>query len=216
MAELSLVLSLALMGLLSLPHCALMCAAPCAALTGGRARAQLGFQLGRVLGYALAGALAATAMAALRDALALQALLRPLWTVLQAGLLVLGLWLLIGGRWPALLGRLASPAPSRQRAGLAGLLWFAWPCGLLQGALLTAALASSAAGGALAMAAFAIASGPALWAAPALLRRLVGQSLRHPRGEIVAVRLAGLLLAAAASWALGHGLWLRVAAFCGL
>lgn len=202
--------TLALMGLLSLPHCALMCGAPCAAVTGGRGGAQTAFLLGRLLGYALLGALGVVAMAWLREAAAANAVLKPLWTVLQAGLLALGLYLLLVGRWPAAFGRLATQAPSRRRAGLAGLLWFAWPCGLLQGALLTAALANTPAGGAAAMALFALASSPALVAAPLLLRRLaVGR-------EAWAARLAGLALAGAASWALGHGLWRRVAELCGL
>jgi sulfite exporter TauE/SafE len=97
-----------------------------------------------------------------------------------------------------------------QGATASGLLWFAWPCGLLQGALLVAALANTPLGAASAMAAFALASSPGLLLAPALLRKL----LARPGRDTWAVRLAGLMLVAASSWALLHGLWDRVVAWC--
>ncbi|MDP3083499.1 MAG: sulfite exporter TauE/SafE family protein, partial [Rubrivivax sp.] len=113
-----------------------------------------------------------------------------------------------------------SPAPagaaawrSPLRAGVAGSFWAAWPCGLLHSALVVAALAPSAAGGAAVMSGFALASAPGLAAAPWLWRRL-GQA--GDKVQRLATRLAGGLLVAAALWALlGHGAWDRVAAFCG-
>lgn len=220
----ALVGTLGLMGLASMPHCALMCGAPCAAATGGSQAwpVQAGFQVGRVVGYAAVGAVAATAMGLLRDASVVNGLLRHLWTLLHSALFALGLFLLLTGRWPAWLGRVGSlggqsgARPARvvrwQRAAGSGLLWFAWPCGVLQGALIVAALANTPAGGAAGMAAFALASSPGLIAAPLLLRKLLASSGR----ETWAPRLAGLMLAAASAWALGHGLWARVAEFCGL
>jgi sulfite exporter TauE/SafE len=218
MLDLALTGTLGLMGLASVPHCALMCGAPCAAVAGGGSAAGVSaFQAGRVIGYAAAGAVAAFSMAALREATAWSEALRPLWTVLQAALLVLGLWLLIRGQWPAWLGRQGFK-PSAQavaivpwsRASGAGLLWFAWPCGLLQGALLVAALANSPWGGAAAMASFALASSPGLVLAPMALRRWLGGT----NATAWAARLAGLLLVAGAAWALGHGLWAQVVAWC--
>lgn len=216
----ALVSTLGLMGLASVPHCALMCGAPCAAVTGGARAlpAQAGFQVGRVLGYALVGALAAAAMGLLREASVVNGLLRHLWTLLHSALFALGLFLLITGRWPAWLGQLgpfgakAAGGVTWRRAAGSGLLWFAWPCGVLQGALIVAALANTAAAGAAGMAAFALASSPGLVAAPLLLRKLLASSGR----ETWAPRLAGLMLAGASAWALGHGLWARVAEFCGL
>lgn len=216
MLDLALTGTLGLMGLASVPHCALMCGAPCAAVAGGdgRAGAVAGFQAGRVLGYAAAGALAAASMGALREASQWSAALRPLWTVLHVALLGLGLWLLIRAQWPAWLGRHgAKPAaqPVRwSRATGSGLLWFAWPCGVLQGALLVAALANTPWGGASAMAAFALASSPGLLMAPVALRRLTAR----PDWPQWAPRLAGLLLLAGSGWALGHGLWHQVVAWC--
>lgn len=215
MLDLALVGTLALMGAASVPHCALMCGAPCAAAVGGGTQtpAVAGFQLGRLLGYAAVGAVAATAMGLLRDASAANAVLRPLWTGLQSALFALGLFLLVTGRWPAWLGQLGrKPAGTVrwQGAAGAGLLWFAWPCGLLQGALVVAALANTPLGAASAMAAFALASSPGLLLAPVVLRKL----LARPGRDTWAVRLAGLMLAGASSWALLHGLWAKLVELC--
>jgi uncharacterized protein len=135
------------------------------------------------------------------------------------------LWMLWRGQWPAWLQRRVA-APSQAGAGwqriviaparsaAAGAAWIAWPCALSQSALLVAALGSTPQQGAAAMAAFAIASSPALWLAPLLLRlrgaRADGAALAWP------VRGAGALIAAGSLWALGHGLWARLAAWCGL
>ena len=214
----SLIGTLALMGLASVPHCALMCGAPCAAAVGAgqRPQAVAGFQVGRVLGYAAAGGAAAFSVSWLREASEASQLLRPLWTLLHSALFALGLYLLITARWPAWLGRggvrsdVRSDVVHWQRAAGTGLLWFAWPCGVLQGALLVAALANTPAAGATAMAAFALASSPGLLLAPVALRKL----LARPDRQAWAPRLAGAMLVAASAWALGHGLWLRVLAWC--
>ncbi|KPF52809.1 hypothetical protein D621_10825 [beta proteobacterium AAP51] len=139
-------------------------------------------------------------------------------------------WAPLQGPVPAAGPPLAAPAgPSRQRALVsrhrpqafsqralvAGSLWAVWPCGLLQSALLVAALGSSPATGALAMAAFALASAPGLVLGPWTWQRLMRGSGAAAR-ERMAVRAGGGLLAAASVWALGHGVWQEVAAFCGL
>ncbi|RVU45574.1 sulfite exporter TauE/SafE family protein [Rubrivivax rivuli] len=238
--EVPLVVSATLLGLAGAPHCAAMCSAPCAAATGRQPRHSLVFHLARVGSYALGGAVVASSVAALAAWSALSPALRPLWVLLHAGALALGLWLLIQARQPAWMERLgrvpaaeggltvaagpsggAAPAPGWQRlqgpaqAGAAGALWVAWPCGLLQSALLVAALGSSAATGAAAMAGFALASAPGLLFGPWLLQRLLRGQNAAAR-ERLAVRAAGLMLVAAAAWALGHGVWHEVAAFCGL
>ena len=95
-----------LMGLASSPHCALMCSAPCAAITrscgagGNTSRALLAWHGGRALAYTLAGAIAASAVALIATWAAGSAIVRPLWTMLQAAVLVLGLALLWSGRMP--------------------------------------------------------------------------------------------------------------------
>jgi sulfite exporter TauE/SafE len=210
----ALVASLGLMGLSSVPHCALMCAAPCAAAAGQGGAPTLVFHIGRLLGYAAAGAAAAASVGWLREAAQASALLKPVWTLLQAALFALGMWLLVTARWPGWLGRSGvqprAGVVRLHRAAGSGLLWFAWPCGALQGALLIAALAATPAGGAAAMGAFALASSPGLWLAPWALRRLGAQ----PLSAGVSVRLTGGLMLVGATWALAHGLWLRVVALC--
>jgi uncharacterized protein len=209
----ALVGTLGLMGLASVPHCALMCGAPCAAAVGGgQASAVASFQLGRLAGYAAAGALAAASMGWMREASAVSAALRPLWVLLHSALFALGLWLLISARWPAWLGRSGYRAGEVrwQRAAGSGLLWFAWPCGVLQGALLVAALANTPMGGAAAMSAFALTSSPGLLMAPLALKKLMARG----DWQAWAPRLAGLMLVLASSFALGHGLWAQVVEWC--
>lgn len=192
----------------------------------GRARFWL-FHAGRMAGYSLAGGVAASSIGVLATAGQAVGALRPLWTLVHVLALGLGLWLLWRGRQPAWLERLGQGPTAGiahngktgwqrvrgpARSATLGLTWVAWPCGLLQSALLVAALANTAIGGALTMAAFAVSSGLGLAMGPALWVRLGrGNAMLS---ATLGVRLAGLTLAAAASWALGHGVWHRVAAWC--
>jgi sulfite exporter TauE/SafE len=236
--EATIVASALLLGLAGAPHCTAMCAAPCAALVGPRSSlgALAAFHATRATGYAAAGALAAGGLAGLSAVAQAAPMLRPLWALVHAALLVLGLWLLWKGRQPALLARIGRgggpalaaaggwrlvgmpSAPSHPggsapvRAAAAGSVWFMWPCGLLQSALLVAALSSSAAGGAAAMLAFAVASSAGLVLAPLLWRRL-GRAGGND-AERWALRSAGLLMAAMSGWALTAGVWHQVAAYC--
>lgn len=162
---------------------------------------------------------------------------RALWIAMHAAALAWGLVMVLRGaqpRWasdaaaalqralrprpPALAlatGEAVVHGPGHLRAGagpaaLAGSLWWAWPCGLLQSAFVLAALGSSAGDGAATMAAFALTSGAGLWAGPRLWRRFAGDTGRAQQGERVehglrwAVRAAGVLLTAAAAVALWH------------
>ncbi len=219
------------MGVAASPHCAAMCGAPCAAVTGGCKRSVATFQLGRLLGYTAAGAVAAASVGWLAASSQAVQALRPLWVMLHVAALIIGLWWLLSGRtiaaargervlpvhWDAHRASGSVPLPPvrhRARSALAGLAWVAWPCAATQAALLLAALANSAPGGALTMAAFATGSMPALAAAPWLWSRLP----RH-HGALIAgfaLRAAGLGIVLTSGWALGHGLWPTVAAWCGL
>ena len=236
----ALFLSAVLMGLAGTPHCLAMCGAACtAAAGGGRARNLLPFHLGRLLAYAGAGAVAAASVGSLAAMGQAVAALRPLWTLVHIAALALGLYLLWQGRqpgWMERLGRTRGPVTVDHRGGERwqvvagparsagwGLAWVAWPCGLLQSALLVAALANTPASGALVMAGFAGASAAGLLLGPALWWRLSGGrpavGAAAARGSAIgapstAVRWAGAALAAASAWALGHGLWVRFAAWC--
>ena len=81
-------------------------------------------------------------------------------------------------------------AETRLRAALFGSLWVALPCGLLQSALLVAALASTPVSGAAVMAAFALTSSLSLWAGPALWFRWAGRD-SAARWQGSAIRVAG-------------------------
>ncbi len=230
----ALVLTALLMGLAGSVHCVAMCGATSAAAVGtcaaGRPReAWPAFHLGRLAGYALAGAIAAASVGALARWSAWSPALRPLWTLLHVAALALGLWLLVRGRQPEWLERMgrAAPRPAQLaggwqrvqgpiKAGTTGLAWVAWPCGLLQSALVVAALANSAWGGAVVMGAFAIASAPALGLAPWLWLRWQGRGGPAMSGQVNAwaIRLAGGLLAAASAWAIGHDLIRQFIAYC--
>ncbi|MDM4765723.1 sulfite exporter TauE/SafE family protein [Pelomonas sp. SE-A7] len=226
--DLALAGSALLMGLAGTPHCLVMCGASSAACSRGGHASAGAFQIGRLLSYSVAGALAAASVGALAWLGSAAAWLRPLWLLVHCAALLLGLYLLVFARQPAWLaqfgrqtaevsvavpgagaGRVGLSAPAR--SGLLGLAWVAWPCGLLQSALLTASLASGPAAGAGVMASFAGASGLGLALGPAVLKRSLGGE-----GMAWAVRLAGLCLVVASGWALGHGLWLQIALICGL
>lgn len=227
----ALILSAVLMGLAGTPHCLAMCGAACTAATGGGQGARLlAFHAGRLLAYAVAGGVAAASVGSLAAVGQAVGALRPLWTLVHMAALALGLFLLWQGRQPGWMERLGRaradvvqhrPGERWQairgpvRSAGVGMVWVAWPCGLLQSALLVAALANSPAAGAAAMAGFAAASAAGLVLGPALWWRIAG-----PRGAglavspAAAVRLAGAALALASAWALGHGLWMRVIAWC--
>jgi hypothetical protein len=176
---------------------------------------------GRLFGYAAAGALAAWLVSSLGQLAAAAPALRASWTVFHLAALALGLWLLATARQPAWLEQIGTARPRAPttvvfvsgpvRSGAIGLSWFVLPCGLLQSALLTAALANGPLGGAAAMAAFALTSSGGLALLPWLLRRRGAADPRLP-GWIT--RLAGLCLVATSGWALGHGLWERIVALC--
>lgn len=229
----ALVLSAVLMGLAGTPHCLAMCGAACTAATGGGATPRLlAFHAGRLLAYAAAGAVAAASVGSLATMGQAVAALRPLWTLVHMAALGLGLFLLWRGHQPAWmerLGRVRAQTVAHRggtgwqvmrgpvRSAGIGLAWVAWPCGLLQSALLVAALANTPAAGAAVMAGFAAASAAGLVLGSALWWRFSGRPAGAGQAAVpgtLAVRFAGATLAAASAWALGHGLWTRFAAWC--
>ena len=214
------------MGAAASPHCALMCGAACASLTGGHARHAAVFQAGRLASYAAGGAVVAASVQWLGTWSTAMPALRPLWVLLHLGFLALGLWWLITGRPLASMSRDGAVPVAIVRRGdrkawrrsLAGLAWVAWPCGLLQAALMLAAMAGDAAGGAMVMAAFALGSMPALALGPWLWnhwRQAAGTAAASAAWPVIGQRIAGLGLAADSVAALGHGMWQTLGAWCG-
>jgi uncharacterized protein len=206
-----------LLGLAGAPHCAAMCGAACAGVARACGGASPGSNLvawhaARLLAYAAGGAIAAAGVSWLGSGV--QSGLRPLWSLFHAAALGLGLWLLLRGRQPVWFERFGRQAVAAPRAGrviwlrgparaaAAGSAWVALPCGLLQSALVVAALGDGPADGAMLMALFGSVSGLGLWFGPAVWQRLQ-QGMSAPRWG---TRAAGLLLAAASVWALWHGL----------
>lgn len=228
----ALVLSGVLMGVAGAPHCMAMCGASSSAVLGRCGRgaragaADWAFHAARVASYATVGALAASSVSLLRLMGESVPALRPVWTLIHVAALALGLWLLVTGRQPAWMSAQprALPAPlERQgwqrvtgpaRAGVAGAAWVAWPCGLLQSALIVATLASTAVGGALVMGGFALASSTGLWAAGWVWRQAAGGRAVGWLNGVWVVRFSGACLSLASGWALGAGLWHRIAAVC--
>lgn len=228
-----------LMGLAGSVHCFAMCGASSAAAVhscGSGGPIWRAFHAGRVIGYAVAGALVATSMGWLARLAQWSPALKPLWVLVHILALALGMWLLWKGRQPEFLERMgrqsfdqglasrSATAPIKwvRRRGtmkslLIGAAWVAWPCGLLQSALVVAALANSAASGAAVMAGFALSSAVALSLGPALLLKLMGARPSQGVQQLIVaslVRVSGAALVMASAWALGHDLWMRVAAYC--
>ncbi len=219
----SLALTALLMGLAGGPHCVAMCGAACAGIghsAGVHAnRAMWTFQLGRVLGYSALGGLAAASMQGLGWLTVQSATLRPVWTLFHVAMFVLGAVLVWTARHPVWLEqgakrvwhRVRSMVPGRGGGAplLMGMLWTFLPCGLLYSALLLAALAGSPGSGAAVMALFAAGTSVSMMAGPWLWLRLKGSG----NGDW-GVRLAGLALAASASWALWMAFAHNAAPWC--
>ena len=184
------------------------------------------WQFGRLASYAAAGALVASSVNLLGDWGRELAWLRPWWVMLHLAALALGLWMLRQGRAPHWMAApfqpsaAPTPAPAVARrnfpivkAGTAGAGWAVMPCGLLQSALVVAALGNDAMEGAAVMASFAVGSGLSLWFGPRLWTWLAGAGQHGSMtaagswlGPVQAVRLAGALLAVGSAWAVGHDL----------
>ena len=212
------------MGVAATPHCMAMCGAPCAALTHHGRGDAFSFHLGRIAGYAAGGAVAAGSLSALGTWTRSVPALQPVWLMVHLAFLGLGLWCLAAGHMPRAMAR-DGAVPIRivrrdvraARAAAAGLAWIAWPCGALQAALLVASLANDVAGGAIVMACFAVASMPALAAAPWLWSRwsaLTGRSASAQQVSAWGYRIAGLGLALGSGWAIATGLRSHLSAFC--
>lgn len=219
----SMALTALFMGLVGGPHCVAMCGAACAGISraAGERSSQslLTFQLSRMVGYALFGTFAAGSVQGLALLGTNTGVIRPVWTMFHAAVLLLGMALLLRGRQPAWIDnvgqtvwRKARPALARMgpRAPLVlGVAWALMPCGLLYSALLVASLTANAFEGALVMALFSLGTSLSLTLAPWLLLKL-----RNGASGAWAIRLAGLALAATSGWALWMGLTKPTGLFC--
>jgi len=209
--EFGIPLALLLLGLASGAHCVGMCGGIVTAFSAPQpllpaasvARAHLAFNAGRVTSYAAAGAVAgligsgayAIAAAPAQAVLhAIASLMLVLVGLYLAGFSGAAAWL---ERIGAPLWRRLQPLAVRLRAHsfAAGAVWGWLPCGLVYGALATAAATGDAARGALAMLAFGLGTLPWLLAAGMAATRLRGWLSQR------AFRIA------AGSLVLGFGAW---------
>jgi sulfite exporter TauE/SafE len=195
----SLLLTALLMGVAGLPHCSAMCAAPCSVVAPEGVSWRV--LLGRSLGYGLLGAVAAGTTGALSSWSRWVGVLQPVWVMLLAATVLLGLAMAWSGTMPAYfqrqgqqayvaLRRFMTRSPLAVRwpalAGavpvMVGMAWAALPCGLIYAAVTVATLAPSPFGGALVMVAFSCPGAVALWWLP---RRLAATArLLEPGGGV--------------------------------
>ena len=179
------------------------------------------FLLVRSLSYALLGMVISASAGVLRDMAQWAAWVKPVWLGVHVLLLMAGLWMAVTGRWVeftsgagAWLGRRVRQARTGSPGSGAwrlGLLWGLWPCGVLYGALMLAALTNHPLWGGAAMAAFALTSSPGLSLGAWLSQTALAGSDRLPKGW---VRSSGLLVAAGALWALAHDALMAFVAWC--
>jgi sulfite exporter TauE/SafE len=180
------------LGIASAPHCFAMCG-PLAAFAAGtepstRATRIARHQLGRLLAYAALGAVAAESGAWVARLVAPRWMSIVLGALLALGMLATAFELTRGRRAsrPVALGRAPrTPLVARvlnrlpREPMLVGAVAALLPCGSLYGGLLAASGTGSAANGAWAMAAFALASGVGLVAATSLASRASSLTARR-------------------------------------
>lgn len=216
----SLLLTTFIMGLAGGPHCIAMCGAACGAISKDSNQNAAQFQGGRLLGYSSLGAVAATSVNGIAWFSSQTSALHPIWTFFHVLVLSWGLILLASARQPAwadqmgyrVWQRVRLMAAVRGGSFMTGMLWAFMPCGLLYSAVLVASLSGSALQGALGMSAFAVGSSLSL-----LLGPRIWQKLKHGNRwftEARGMRLAGLLLAASAGWAIWMDITHQGKIFC--
>lgn len=195
----SLLLTALLMGLAGLPHCSAMCATPCSVVAPQGVSWRV--LLGRSLGYGLLGAVAAGTSGALSSWSRWIGVLQPLWVMLLAAAVLLGLAMMWAGVMPAFFQRQGQqayeavrrfmttspllvrwPALAAWLPVLLGMGWAALPCGLIYAAVTVATLAPSLYGGVLVMVVFSLPGAVALWWLPRRLAAVAGSSAASADG----------------------------------
>ena len=198
-----------MLGIAGSGHCAAMCGGVTALVARAEnssvdgLRLAMTYHAGRALSYAAAGAIAGAlgqAGLVLRGSLALQ---QTMVAFASVALVITGAYLAgfaplaqrlegIGSSlWRRIepWSRALLPATTPARAFSLGVAWGWLPCGMVYGALILALSTASAAGGAAAMAAFAIGTLPSVLAAGLVARRLhrrsVSPSLRRAAAAVV-------------------------------
>lgn len=255
-----LLLAAVMMGAVGIPHCLVMCGVPCSVAVQSCSDERLSqralagaLQLGRLVGYALLGALAASLVSFAHLLASHVAALRPLWVMAQVAILILGVLLACTGHLPQWLQTAQVPLyklsarltqgwlgrlPPLVRTALVGVCWAVLPCAQLYAAVVLAAMADNALGGALVMSAYASPSVLSLWLGSHWLMRILGRNTKPASQPAIssiqitdargrwrtldrfadaswAVRVTGAVLAASAALMLTHSAGKIVQAICG-
>jgi sulfite exporter TauE/SafE len=201
-----------LSGVMGSAHCAAMCGGIATSFSSTRPSTNLldalEPNLGRILGYGIAGLAAGglghgivslaqsqTLALALRSAVGLVLIVAALRLLDRQGRLAfLALPAQWGARWLAPLQRRLRPTDTGARRVLAGIAWGFLPCGLSSTVLLAAWLQGSAIQGAMTMLAFGLGTWPAMvpltWSGARIGQGLQKSRLRMPAAALVLV--AGL------------------------
>jgi uncharacterized protein len=222
MTQYPLALTTLFMGLAGGPHCIAMCGAACASLEKGQGGAYdlYKFHAGRLVGYASLGALAAASVNSLAWFSSQTLALHPIWTFFHVLVFCWGLLLLAYARQPAWADLAGQRVWAQVRklsnlpggVGMTGILWALMPCGLLYSALLVASLSANALNGAFCMATFAAGTSVSLMVGPLLWLKFKNGS--KWMGDVISMRLAGLLLATVAGWAVWMDVVHQVKIWC--
>jgi sulfite exporter TauE/SafE len=216
-ADLLVLGSAALSGLMSAPHCSAMCGGIATGFGVRNTRAgwfeALLPNLGRMLGYAVAGAFAGGIGHGIVSIASMHSLTRAARAAVGLVLVVVALRLLdaggrlhflaapgrLGARWLAPLWHRARPGERGMRRLLAGVLWGWLPCGLSSTVLFAAWLQASAVQGAATMLAFGAGTLPAMvaltWSGARVGRLLQRRGWRVTAASLVMLAGLGTLLA---------------------
>lgn len=219
-------------GLMAVPHCVVMCGALVAGVSSNGQSTIAGWGVrsvlmgGRILSYTIVGALLGLFSQSTMAFLQASQWLKPLWILLQSGVMVLGFWVLFTGYLPyqlrSTIQRAMRPlngARHTSAALVAGLGWGLIPCGVLQSVYLMAMMAGDPVQGALTMLAFAIVSTMSLWAGAWFWSRIPTSSgnqnesstlnglmawAKRGSAERAMYRTTGALMGVLAAWGLYH------------
>jgi sulfite exporter TauE/SafE len=206
--QFSVFLSIFFMGLMGGPHCIVMCGAPCTAISSQGFRQVWQFHLGRILGYGVLGGVAAYSVNSLAWFSNQSMSLHPIWTFFHGFIFVWGLLMLIYAKQPQWIDHIGESiwntiqkfSKTLRSNFLLGVLWSLMPCGLLYSALLVAALTLNILNGTLSMMFFALGTSISLVVSPIIWMKIKNGKLWL--NETQGMRIGGVLLMIAASWAI--------------
>ena len=204
----SIFLSTFFMGMMGGPHCISMCGAPCSVISAQGSRQIWQFHLGRILGYGILGGVAAYSVNNLAWLSNQTMSIHPLWTFFHGIIFIWGFVMLLYAKqhqWIDHMGEsiwnvMQKLSKILRSNFLLGMLWAFMPCGLLYSALLVAALTLNILNGTISMMFFAAGTSISLIVSPIIWLKIKNGKLWL--NETQGMRIAGLLLMIAASWAI--------------